>query len=76
MSSSFRKAKGLNVFRGSQGAAGSQDVHSDMHESGPFLELLPFPAALWSHDRRDCIFNHKTRRLLGLAASDFYRRTS
>jgi len=46
-------------------------VHSGLRESGPFLELLPFPAALWSHDRSVCVFNDNTRRLLGFAESDF-----
>ena len=69
MLSSFRKAKGLNVF--GEWAVGSKGVHSSVQESGPFLELLPFPAALWSHDRRNCVFNQNTRRLLGLAESDF-----
>jgi signal transduction histidine kinase len=71
MLSSFRKPRRINFFSGSEGAMGSKEVYSGVYESGPFLELLPFPAALWSHDRRACVFNHNTRRLLGLAESDF-----
>ena len=71
MVSSFRKTNGLNMFSGSQSAVGAKDEYSRVHESGPFLELLPFPAALWSYDRRACVFNHNTRRLLGFAESDF-----
>ena len=69
---SFRKIRELNLFRGGQGSVRSNAVYSGVHESGPFLEQLPFAAALWSHDRRACAANHKTRRLLGLVEKDLF----
>jgi signal transduction histidine kinase len=46
-----------------------------LHASSPLLQLLPFPAALWSHDRRACVYNDNTRRLLGITDSDFSAST-
>jgi nitrogen-specific signal transduction histidine kinase len=45
-------------------------VDSGISGSKTFVALLPFPAALWSHNRRACVFNHHTSQLLGLAESD------
>lgn len=60
---------------GPRGMAKSGDVHDGLSESGFLLELLPFPAALWSRDRCTCVFNTHTRRLLGYCESDFLRKT-
>ena len=57
------------------GIAKSGDVHGGLGESGFLLELLPFPAGLWSRDRRSCCFDTDTRRLLGYSESDFLRKT-
>jgi K+-sensing histidine kinase KdpD len=40
------------------------------------LEVIPYPVALWSLDRRSCIFNHPTRELLGFSAEDFHQNNS
>ncbi|MPZ76279.1 MAG: PAS domain-containing protein [Deltaproteobacteria bacterium] len=40
-------------------------------EAGTVIELLPIPAALWSLDRRSCVFNDATRELLGFCEHDF-----
>jgi len=34
-------------------------------DAGLILEVIPYPVALWSLDRRSCIFNHPSRELLG-----------
>ena len=46
-------------------------MYSGVGGSKTFVELLPFPAALWSHNRHSCVFNRYTSQLLGLAESDF-----
>src|SRR5215468_375522 len=40
------------------------------------LEVIPYPVALWSLDRRSCIFNHPTRELLGFSDDDFIKNGS
>jgi hypothetical protein len=40
-------------------------------DAGIILEVIPYPVALWSSDRRSCIFNHPTRELLGFSEDDF-----
>src|SRR5215475_13532565 len=40
------------------------------------LEVIPYPVALWSLDRRSCIFNHPTRELLGFSDEDFIKNGS
>src|SRR5262245_41047573 len=40
------------------------------------LEVIPYPVALWSLDRRSCIFNHPTRELLGFSGDDFIKNGS
>ena len=35
------------------------------------LEVIPYPVALWSLDRRLCVLNHLTRELLGFSDDDF-----
>jgi hypothetical protein len=40
------------------------------------LEVIPYPVALWSLDRRSCIFNHLTRELLGFSDDDFIKNGS
>src|SRR5499426_4317474 len=40
------------------------------------LEVIPYPVALWSLDRRSCIFNHPTRELLGFSDDDFNQNSS
>jgi K+-sensing histidine kinase KdpD len=40
------------------------------------LEVIPYPVALWSLDRRSCIFNHPTRELLGFSDDDFHQNNS
>ena len=44
--------------------------------AGAILDLVPFPAALWSHDRSLCVFNDSTRQLLGFCAQDFSQLNS
>jgi PAS domain-containing protein len=45
-------------------------------DAGMILEVIPYPVALWSLDRRSCIFNHPTRELLGFAEDDFRQNNS
>jgi PAS fold len=40
------------------------------------LDVIPYPVALWSPDRRSCIFNHPTRDLLGFSEDDFLENSS
>jgi PAS fold len=40
------------------------------------LEVIPYPVALWSLDRRSCIFNQQTRDLLGFTEDDFSANSS
>jgi PAS fold len=40
------------------------------------LEVIPYPVALWSLDRRSCIFNQPTRVLLGFMEDDFLANSS
>jgi signal transduction histidine kinase len=40
-------------------------------EAGALLELIPSPVALWSRDRRSCIFNESARQLIGFCEHDF-----
>ena len=45
-------------------------------EAGSILELIPCPVALWSRDRRLCVFNDSTRQLLGFCEHDFRKDPS
>jgi signal transduction histidine kinase len=45
-------------------------------EAGSILELIPCPVALWSRDRRLCVFNDSTRQLLGFCEHDFRKNPS
>jgi signal transduction histidine kinase len=45
-------------------------------EAGSILELIPSPVALWSRDRRSCVFNDSTRRLVGFCEHDFREDSS
>ncbi len=40
-------------------------------EAGTAIEFVPSPAALWSLDRRSCLFNDHARELLGFCEHDF-----
>lgn len=40
------------------------------------LNIVPHPMALWSRDRRDCVFNGPARELLGFSEHDFRSNTS
>lgn len=45
-------------------------------EAGAIFELIPCPVALWSRDRRLCVFNDSTRQLLGFCEHDFRENPS
>jgi K+-sensing histidine kinase KdpD len=45
-------------------------------DAGLILEVIPYPVALWSLDRRSCIFNHPSRELLGFSDDDFRQNSS
>src|SRR5262245_36575883 len=40
------------------------------------LEVIPYPVALWSLNRRLCMFNHHARELLGFSEDEFLRNGS
>jgi len=40
------------------------------------LEVIPYPVALWSLDRRSCMFNHPARELLGFSEDEFLQNSS
>src|SRR5262249_28386540 len=40
------------------------------------LEVIPYPVALWSLDRRSCRLNHSARELLGFSDDDFIKNGS
>jgi hypothetical protein len=73
----LREAKGpKSIGGGAPAAVHRGDLQDRLSESGFLLELLPFPAALWSHDRRCCAFNTHTRRFFGYCESDFQRKNT
>ncbi|HWP58360.1 MAG TPA: PAS domain-containing protein [Candidatus Acidoferrales bacterium] len=39
-------------------------------EAGTLLELIPYPGALWTRDRRLCVFNDAARQLTGFCEHD------
>ena len=45
-------------------------------DAGIILEVVPYPVALWSFDRRLCVFNHPTRELLGFSEEEFRENNS
>ena len=45
-------------------------------DAGIILGVIPYPVALWSFDRRSCIFNHPTRELLGFSEEEFSEKSS
>lgn len=45
-------------------------------DAGIILEVIPYPVALWSLDRRLCIFNRPTRELLGFSEEEFRANNS
>jgi len=45
-------------------------------DAGMILEVIPYPVALWSLDRRSCVFNQPTRELLGFSEDDFRQNSS
>ena len=47
-----------------------------LFDAGIILEVIPYPVALWSTDRRSCIFNHPTRELLGFSEKEFRENNS
>src|SRR4030095_2112342 len=47
--------------------------YSGLVDVSIILEVIPYPVALWSLDRRSCIFNHLTRELLGFSEDDFHQ---
>jgi signal transduction histidine kinase len=51
-------------------------LRGELGDCGAVLELLPFPAALWTYDRCACVFNASARRLLGYSEDDFSRNAA
>jgi PAS fold len=49
---------------------------SGLVDAGIILEVIPYPVALWSLDRRSCVFNQPTRELLGFSDDDFRQNSS
>ena len=49
----------------------SPSASAGLVDAGIILEVIPYPIALWSFDRRSCIFNHPTRELLGFSEAEF-----
>lgn len=45
-------------------------------DAGIILEVIPYPVALWSLDRRSCVLNHPTRQLLGFSDDEFRENSS
>lgn len=56
--------------------AESYSSSNSLVDAGIILEVIPYPVALWSLDRRSCILNHPTRQLLGFSDDDFRQNTS
>ena len=54
----------------------SPSPSSGLVDAGIILEVIPYPVALWSLDRRSCIFNHPTRELLGFSEEEFCANNS
>ena len=40
------------------------------------IGVIPYPVALWSFDRRSCIFNKPTLELLGFSEEEFSKNSS
>ena len=49
---------------------------SGLVDAGIILGVIPYPVALWSFDRRLCIFNHSTRELSGFSEEEFSENNS
>lgn len=45
-------------------SADAAEIKAALVQSGTVLALLPYPAALWSADRRFCVFNDSGKQLL------------
>ena len=54
----------------------SSSSKTGLVDAGMILEVIPYPVALWSLDRRSCVFNHPTRKLLGFSEDDFRQNSS
>jgi hypothetical protein len=54
----------------------SSSSKAGLVDAGMILEVIPYPVALWSLDRRSCVFNHPTRKLLGFSEDDFRQNSS
>jgi nitrogen-specific signal transduction histidine kinase len=69
--------KRLQQYRGSSSArAEAEDnlvsaiLKSSAIQAGALLDVLPYPAAIWSPDRRLCVFNNPARQLFGFSEDD------
>ena len=54
----------------------SSSSKTGLVDAGMILEVIPYPVALWSLDRRSCLFNYPTRKLLGFSEDDFRQNSS
>src|SRR5262245_42726987 len=86
-SNNIRSLRGKKLFQklpdGSAPVASSPEDQDSLYSPSTglvdvsvILEVIPYPVALWSLDRRSCIFNHPTRQLLGFSDDDFHQNSS
>jgi nitrogen-specific signal transduction histidine kinase len=52
------------------------ELRMGLLRAGDVLNLLPYPAALWSRDRKLCVMNDLAKELLGFCESDLERMKS
>ena len=54
-------------------ASSADSLKSGRLEAGLVVEGAPYPMALWSLDRRDCVFNSLAKELLGICEDEIHR---
>ncbi|MGH7824206.1 MAG: PAS domain-containing protein [Candidatus Binatia bacterium] len=64
----------INYLRSIQGRKADlkfkAELKSELVSTGAVLDLVPYPAALWSRDRKSCVLNESIKELMGFCDSD------
>lgn len=63
----FARRKSSSHSHETPDASLTQRLHAGSVEAGMVLELLPWPAAIWSEAADSCLFNEPAREIFGLA---------
>jgi signal transduction histidine kinase len=73
---SRKKLKQNGALDGTESPNHSSPLRAGLIEAGIAIDFVPSPAALWSLDRRSCLFNDAARELLGFCEHDFKQDAS